>query len=205
MDADVPDILQKKSILLRKTMLASVEHPDMAVVDEFISGSELVGCVDKTGMWPPKFQPVTISFDELRDVARLERKEIGQQFVGFGDEQLLEKVWMKTLGETEAGALVGPINLDDVPDTFPLNRRFGKVQDQKVKCIDDYARSAVTAAVQTCENPKPHTLEVFAAICVSVMGSTPTTETWKGRAFDLVGAYRQCAVHPASRSSRTLP
>jgi hypothetical protein len=53
-------------------MLRAVKYNDMEVVDEFMSGSQLGG-VDKTGLWPAKFQPAAIGIDELHQVAIKER------------------------------------------------------------------------------------------------------------------------------------
>ena len=60
-------------------------------------------------------------------------------------------------------------HLQDVPADCPLSRRFGIQQGQKVRCIDDFSRSSVHKSVQTCESPKPHTIDVFAAMCVHLM------------------------------------
>jgi hypothetical protein len=57
-----------------------------------------------------------------------------------------------------------------------------------VRCIDDFSRSSVHKSVQTCESPKPHTIDVFAAMCVHVMSMLFGDEPWVGRTFDLVGA-----------------
>ena len=78
-----------------------------------------------------------------------------------------------------------------------MSRRFGIQQGHKIRCIDDFSRSAVNSAVQTSESPKPHTVDVFAALCVYAM-SQLQGDDWLGRTFDLVGAYRQCAIHPGS-------
>jgi len=76
--------------------------------------------------------------------------------------------------EVEAGTLVGPIKLCDVPESYPLSKRkrFGIQQGPKLRCTDDFTRSAVNSCVQTSESPKPHTLDVFGALCVMVMGSS---------------------------------
>ena len=47
--------------------------------------------------------------------------------------------------------------------------------------------------------PKPHTLDVFAAMCIQVMSEVGGETAWLGKTFDLTGAYRQCAVRPSSR------
>lgn len=199
LDSEVARVLEKKNILLWRDMLRAVKYNDMEVVDEFMNGSQLVGCVDKTGLWPAKFQPAAIGVDELHQVASKERALFQQNFGQGNQEQYLDEVWKKTMEEVETGALVGPFDLCEIPDRFPLSRRFGISQGEKVRCIDDYSRSSVNSTVQTCESPKPHTLDVYAALCVLVMSSAATSKKWLGRTFDLTGAYRQCAVHPDSK------
>jgi len=200
LDPEVAQVLQTKNILLWKDMLKSNHYSDMEVVSEFMSGSMLVGCVERTGLWPAKFQPAAIGVEELHQVAITERTLFQQQFGQGNQEQYLDEVWAKTLDEVKAGALVGPFDLSEIPDSYPLSRRFGILQGSKLRCIDDYSRSSVNSSVQTCESPKPHTLDVYAALCVLVMSSCghPNSK-WLGRTFDLTGAYRQCAVHPESR------
>ena len=95
-------------------MLEAVQYPDMKVVEEFQSGTDLIGCVEATGLWPKKFQPAVISKQELVRIAEMERAAISEQFNGAHGSEFVEQVWMKTLEEVESGALVGPIPLDDV-------------------------------------------------------------------------------------------
>ena len=197
MDTEVAATLSGKNILLWKDMLTAANYPDMGVIDEFSQGSELVGDVDRTGLWPSKFQPATISLDELHRVAAMERGALHQQFTS--DAPHAAEVWRKTMEEVAAGTLTGPIKLCDVPDDYPLSKRFGIMQGNKVRCIDDFSRSSVNACVQSSESPKPHTLDVFGALCVTAMATSKQPSGWKGRTFDLVGAYRQCAVRPSSR------
>ena len=121
-------------------MLEATQYPDMNVVQEFMNGSELVGCVQKTGLWPAKFQPASIGVDELHQVAIKERALFEQQFGQGNQEQFLEEVWTKTLEEVESGVLVGPFSLNEVPDRYPLSRRFGIAQGAKIRCIDDFSR-----------------------------------------------------------------
>lgn len=101
--------------------------------------------------------------------------------------------------EVQSGALEGPLSLDDIPCHYPLSRRFGIKQGAKIRCIDDFSMTSVNASVQSTESPKPQTLDVFAALCVYVMSSCDSNDVWQGRTFDLVRAYRQCAVRPSSK------
>ena len=101
--------------------------------------------------------------------------------------------------EVASGMLEGPIALEDIPSDHPLSRRFGIRQGAEVRRIDDFSGSSVNSCVQTRESPKPHTIDVFAAMCVHLMSAISSDAPWVGRTFDLVGAYRQCAVKPSSR------
>ena len=199
MDYDVAQILRDKNILLWQEMLASVEYPDMDVIEEMKSGTDLVGPAPRTGLWPQKFQPSLVTLEELGDLAVRDRAGLQQQFSSVSGADHINEVWEKTMEEVKAGLLEGPIDLANVPTNYPLSRRFGIRQGSKVRCIDDFSRSAVNSAAQTCESPKPHTVDVFAAMCVNLMGAISDDTPWVGRTFDLIGAYRQCAINPNSK------
>ena len=199
MDGEVAQILRDKNILLWQEMLASVEYPDMDVVEEMKSGTDLVGPAPRTGLWPQKFQPSLVTLEELCDLAVRDRAGLQQQFSNVSGADHVNEVWEKTMDEVRAGLLEGPLDLADVPTNYPLSRRFGIQQGNKVRCIDDFSRSAVNSAAQTCESPKPHTVDVFAAMCVNLMGAISDDTPWVGRTFDLIGAYRQCAINPNSK------
>ena len=74
--------------------------------------------------------------------------------------------------------------MDEVDPTFPVSRRFGVQQGQKVRCVDDFTGSWVKACAQVVESPRPHTLGIIVALCMSLMSGPPS--------------YRQCAVNPVS-------
>ena len=57
---------------------------------------------------------------------------------------------------------------------------------------------ALTLAPQVCESPKPHTVDVLSALALALMMGDVDRAAWRIRAFDVKGAYRQCAIHPSS-------
>ena len=65
LDPHAKHILSHKKILLWKSLLEEPNYPDMAVVDELLEGTKLIGETDTTGLWPAKFVPATISKIEL--------------------------------------------------------------------------------------------------------------------------------------------
>ena len=110
----------------------------------------------------------------------------------------VQTVWEQTLAEVQAGFLIGPIELDDVPAHIPLSKRFGVKQGAKPRCVDDFTRSGINSCAQVSESPKPHTIDIIASLGLSLMRHSPAGASWKVRAYDLSGAYRQCAVRPDS-------
>ena len=86
MDPEVALVLAPQSVCLLEAMLKPVQYPDLGVVDEFKQGSELVGCVDRTGLWPMKFQPAAISVSDLHKIAKKERGLLRQQFHAEADQ-----------------------------------------------------------------------------------------------------------------------
>ena len=103
-------------------------------------------------------------------------------------------MWQKTLSELDRGWLLGPFEPEEVPDGYTLSRRFGVVQGQKVRCVDDFTRSSVNLAVQVTESPKPHTVDVLGAPLGEIIKECHGAGPWAIRPFDLKDAHRQCGV-----------
>lgn len=85
-----------------------------------------------------------------------------------------ETVWKKTLDEVRKGWLQGPFEPADIPSPYPLRRRFGVVQGEKTRCVDDFSRSHVNSCVQVTEAPKPQVPKVFNMLALpfgSIKGS----------------------------------
>ena len=172
MRPDVASVLHGARIRLWEDVSKTTGYEDMEVVKECIEGSHLGGACDVTGLWPKKFAPVTMTIGELHCTAAEERELQSHWRVGVGDvgdAAVQQSVWQQTLKEGETGAHVGPINLEDVDATFPLSRRFGVQQGQKVRCVDDFTHSGVNACAQVVESPRPHTLDTIAALCMPLM------------------------------------
>lgn len=150
-------------------MLFSCDYYDMGVVDAFSSGADLVGEIPHTGLWPSKFQPATITAEELHDVACKERDNLLSGSAFCFDDELGDEVWEQTMEEVASGHLVGPLELDSIPRHYPLGRRFAIHQGSKTRCVGDFSMSSVNSCVQTCEIPKPHTADSLAALCSYIM------------------------------------
>ena len=132
---NVESALKGKRLLLLKEMIEPIKYEDASAFDEFIQGSMLVGPAPVSGPWPLKFTPAAMTLTELDVNAEKERGllEMHRPIVDQ-DEELIVSVWKQTMEETENGALVGPMELNEVSRSTPLSRRFGIRQNGKIRC-----------------------------------------------------------------------
>ena len=193
----VGEVLKGKK-LLWKEMLESINYSDVGVCEEFFNGTNLTGQTDRTGLWPSKVTPATMTEADLMEQARLQRASLTYEQVVFFDDQIAMAVWSQTLEEVAKGEAEGPFSLESIPAEYPLSRRFGVQQSGKIRCVDDFTWSGINGASQTMESPKPHTVDVIAAMVMALMKASDASQTWLARSFDLKSAYRQCAIHPES-------
>ena len=107
-------------------------------------------------------------------------------------KEVNEAVWQQTLQEVADGFVEGPFDIKSIPIDIPISKRFGVVQGSKVRCGDDFTGSPINLAVQSCESPRPHTLDVVAGLLSVLMDKSKKTKSWVGRVFDLKSAYRPC-------------
>ena len=191
-------ILQSKRIKLWERLLREANYQDMGVVNEVVCGTPLVGETETTGLWPSKFVPAMVTEEQLQEISAREKWETIRKVATCDSPETDSQVWDKTLSELQQGWIVGPLKHSEVPDDCPLSRRFGVIQGEKTRCVDDFAKSSVNLAVQVTESPKPHTVDVLGALLGEVINAGPGDEPWLIRPFDLKDAYRQCGVATSS-------
>ena len=196
-DPDVAKIIEPKRILLWKEMLLCANYPDMGVVDEVLSGTELVGEVGITGIFESRFKPADITVSELKQSAYSESRAMFNSARSSGDDEIDLAVLEKTQEEVQSGWAHGPIPFEELPPHAILSRRFGLKQPGKIRLIDDLSGSLVNATVQTNESPKPHTTDMVAALSLELLRSGHKEVL--GRAYDLKAAYKQLAISPNSK------
>ena len=190
-------ILQPKRLLVWKAMLEEANYPDMDVVEETIRGTDLVGEAPATGVFNTRFRPAKRTVDDLASCAPAIREAIFKSIRSQGEEVDAE-VLRQTKAEVEKGWATGPIDVSNLPPGSIISRRFGLVQPNKTRLIDDLTASGINDTVQAEETPTPHTVDVAAGMIASTMRHLPGRKH-KGRAYDLVSAYRQLAVSDRSK------
>ena len=189
------DILKPKRLLLWKEMLSDIGYKDMGVFDEVVEGTNLLGQVPLTGLYPQTFKPAKASPEEVVKNAAATRSAILGAVRAQGDVDA--EVRRKSLEEIEAGWLHGPFQPNDLEHDALISRRFGLQQgtgdDSKVRLIDDMSASLVNSAVQVCESPQPHTIDVLGCLLLECLDKFPR-EKFLGRSYDLKAAYRQLGL-----------
>ena len=114
------------------------------------------------------------------------------------DSGTAASVWLQAMDETSTGALLGPFELEDIDTSIALSRRFGIRQGGKIRCVDDFSKSGINSCCSTSKSPRPHTVDVISALCLSLAAIDTSGRPWVAQSFDLKQAYCQCAVHPES-------
>eukprot|EP00435_Cladocopium_sp_Y103_P002221 s3673_g1.t1 len=129
---NVAAVLKGKRILLWEEMLKAIKYGDMGVVDEFKRGATLTVPAEVTGLWPKKFTPANLTASALLSMAKEQRKTLTCKHVVFFEEEVAMAVWEQTMEEVSKGEIEGPIDLAEVPLHYPLSKRFGVSQGQKI-------------------------------------------------------------------------
>ena len=196
--AHAKKLMRNKRFLLWQEMLESCNYQDMGVVTEMKNGIHLTGETCRTKLWPEKFTPAAISPDQLSEISRRDRPSVTNNPIVSESKEVNEAVWQQTLQEVADGFVEGPFDITSIPSDIPISKRFGVVQGSKVRCVDDFTGSSVNLAVQSCDSPRPQTLDVVAGLLSVMMDRVKKTKSWVGRVFDLKSAYRQCYIHEDS-------
>ena len=189
------DILKPKRRLLWKGLLSDLGHKDMGVFDEVVEGTNLIGQVPLTGPYPQTFKPAKASPEEVIKNAAATRSANLGAVRAQGD--VGAEVIRKSLEEIEAGWLHGFSQPNDLEHDALISRRFGSRQctgdDTKVRLIDDMSASLLNSAVQVCESPQPHTIDMLGCLLLKCIDKFPR-EKFPGRSYDLKAAYRQLGL-----------
>ena len=131
-------VLSPKRIVLWREMLKAYNYHDLGVVDELVNGTKLTGNIPPCGLWSAKFSPSTVTEEELSSLARRQRPLVQHSAIISDDEEVNSSVWQQTLEEVQSGLAEGPFDLEVIPSSSPISRRFGIRQNGKIRCVDDF-------------------------------------------------------------------
>eukprot|EP00973_Karenia_brevis_P009997 1350782-Karenia_brevis.AAC.1 len=121
-------------------MLEDIGYDDMGVVQLLTCGVEVVGMLDRIGIWKPTDPPVLVSKSLLWQSAReAQAKLTAPRRPGDLDSA----VWEITLEDVKDGNLEGPFSPEQVEKLLGPRwigaRRFGIQQGEKIRAVDDFS------------------------------------------------------------------
>ena len=187
-------VLENKRLLLFGELLAEAGSRDSSLIVDMCNGFDLTGKLPASNHFSQKFRPAALPTTALRGVADRARGALLATVKSSGDRLVDEGVLNATLKEKELGFLQGPIDASAIPSGATLTRRFGVMQKDKVRPIDDYKASLVNSAVTQVEVVTLHGIDHIACLGAALM----TAARANGRCiqvvskcWDLAAAYKQ--------------
>ena len=234
MNAEVERVVHNKRVLLFREMLRDIAYDDMSVIELLIGGVKITGLLKTVGIWKPSGEkhPKCSIDDVWANAAAAQTQVLGggrKVLAGSKDEKLDHAVWEETMNEVREGWMVGPLSeeelVKDVGHLWVAARRFGLIQGQKVRPIDNFAEHMVNDAFGAEEKVSLLGIDHVIAWAKAWAGSQRNgrcfqvsdncgdkwsglvhpgwEDNWSnllGRVTDLKAAYKQVASHPSSKS-----
>ena len=202
------DVLQSKRLLVFRRMLEAIQHEDVALVDNIVSGFDLTGVLPRSHVFISKFKPAEQSEAQLRRGAKRLRDGLMATVKPARDPAVDRGVLEATRKELDRGFVMGPVSPGDVPAAASLTHRFGVIQGQsdegpKVRPIDDYLASQVNATITQVESVPVHTVDVVAGMLGAWLhewfcAGRKAEGVPKCKAWDLRAAYKQLPLSDSS-------
>lgn len=216
-------VLKGKKLSALRILLQQADYPDVGIVDEIAEGFPLTGVCRKSGVFPHKLRPATITVTQLKRGSKYTRKGLLAKVSSSGDPEIDSTIWQETMSELDQGWLSGPFSEDELAnrfnEEFVLSRRFGIRQKNKIRCIDDFSESLVNSAISTFDKIELMGVDDFVST-IKVMAESIQNQVvsiklsdgsmlkgrlpegvnasqakeWFGKTYDLKSAYRQLAT-----------
>ena len=155
--------LSKKRLLLFGEMIEAAGHNDPSLVADMSKGFALGGPIPYCPEFRAKRTAATMAVDDLRGSAQRMRKGILNSTKSSGDDVVDAETYRVTLDEVERGWLDGPLKESDLGASSLLTRRFGVVQNNKTRPIDNYLESGLNATSSSYDTITVHTADCIAS------------------------------------------
>jgi len=198
------EVLKSKRLLLFKDLLLEAKSDDVNLVDDVCQGFDLTGKLPASNHFNHKYRPAALPTEALRGVADRAREALLTSVKTSGDSAIDDGVLRATLKERDLGLLVGPIDASTLPRGATLTRRFGVMQKDKVRPIDDYKASLVNSAVTQVEVVTLHGIDHIASLGAALLkaakGSTSKMNL-VAKCWDLASAYKQIPLSDSAYES----
>ena len=185
-------LLSGKRLLLWKEILQELQYSDFSVVDDICNGFPLTGWAKKTDVFESCVRRPEHSLEQLKKKSKgLNAAVLGSLSKGDWTE-VDSKVWADTKDELDKGWLSQAF---DVPFSF-VAKRFGLVQKDKVRVIDDFSVCGINSAYGLTEKLRAQAVDELASFLALILNHPehPAIPQIVGRTYDLKSAYKQFGV-----------
>ena len=185
-------LLAGKRLLLWKEILLELNYSDCAVVDDICKGFPLTGWAKKTDVFEACVRKPEHSLEQLKKKSKgLNAAVLGS--LGKGEwTEVDSKVWSDTQDELAKGWLAPS---SDVPFFF-VAKRFGLVQKDKIRMIDDFSICGINSAYGLTEKLRVQAVDELASFLALLLNHPEHSKLPQvvGRTYDLKSAYKQFGV-----------
>ena len=143
-------LIHDKQILLFRRLCEDAGVDDPGLTDLLINGVQLTGQAEETGQFESLVMEPTMNNVQLMKSSKWTRKKILSSSTRGCTQDVRTHIWQEALKEAEKGWLSGPFSEETLETMlgprFIVSRRFGLVQSDKIRAIDDLSESCVNAS-----------------------------------------------------------
>ena len=205
-------VLESKNLLLFKEMMEESSYKDSDLFNNIVRGFRLMGDLPVTGIFPSKSTFATLTEEQVRDSAEINRKALIATAKRPMEEDIKKGVYEATMSEVKQGWLEGPFEARTLNPRAVLTRRFGVKQTstsqdgsrvEKVRPIDDFTESLVNLTNGSQESIVVHGVDFIVASIKYRLSKAHSYCEGAGsrllaKAIDLRKAYKQLPVSACS-------
>ncbi|CAE7739197.1 unnamed protein product [Symbiodinium sp. CCMP2592] len=156
MNSEVRKVMDSKKIALFQEMLADAGIADPHLIKDFVEGFRITGELQPSGMFQKRLKPASLSHDDLKTTAKWAKHTVASSCRRAAkDDKVSAAVWDEALEQADKGWLRGPFTWSEVDakyqGTWIGSKRFGIVQNEKIRAIDDLSEFLVNSSVTETE------------------------------------------------------
>ena len=195
-------LLRKKRLLLWKEMLQEYSYPGVGLIDEIATGFNLTGWSNSSSVFPRNVKRPQYDVATLKLLANGLNQSIKAQLMSLDDDDEVNKVtWEQTLQEVELGYIWH--DEDATSSNCACSKRFGLVQKDKIRMIDDCTIGGVNKTIGVVEKYRIHSIDEIAAYVSWMLDfqqrNPNCCHSIMCRTFDLKSAYKQFGLNEQDR------
>ena len=198
MHPEVAAVLAGKRLVLFGRLLQWAGVEDAGLVKEMAGGFRILGHAEPSGQYPVVYKPAALMEEDLKMLAPWLRSKVEAKH-DVPDAEVANHLWDEAEQQATDGSgwLLGPYTAEELdamyPDGWVPSRRFGVVQGEKTRAIDDPKASMVNATCGTSDKLVLQDIDVVCATAKAFMkelldGYSRVAPHIQGKALDLKSA-----------------